>query len=81
MACCFIVIPPCLSVMLVLLFFRQCSECASSSSEEETKPSDVDKNAPRRLREKVLIREPMKYTPYVKEKKKKVTPTTFCIMS
>ena len=42
----------------MFLFFRQCSECASSSSDvsEET---GVDVDAPRKLREK--IKEPIKF--------------------
>ena len=45
---------------LVMYLYRQCSECGRSSSEESEESSNVDIDAPRRLREK--IKEPAKYS-------------------
>ncbi len=40
---------------------RQCSECGSSSSEEQKSEVGVNPDAPRRLRDK--IKEPVKFDP------------------
>ena len=55
----------------MLTFFRQCSECVSSSSDESEVSIKIDPDAPRRLRE--TIKEPKKFTPYIKEKHVKVS--------